>query len=77
MSQQRRYIAFSVAGVVFLIAVTTMALILKTQNWGILIMLIAPFVVFGLIRMARALERWARSDEEDWVDWTRKDEDPD
>ena len=32
---------------------------LNTQDWGILMMFVAPFAVYGLIRLGRRLAEWA------------------
>ncbi|MFW6346373.1 MAG: hypothetical protein ACOC0M_08625 [Halomonas sp.] len=35
--------------------------LINNRDWGIGLMLLAPLVVYGLMRLARALEGWARA----------------
>jgi hypothetical protein len=65
MSKRRYQIAFVTAGVVFLVVVTALALTIKTQQWGVAVMFVVPFIVYWLMKLARALENWARADEEE------------
>ncbi|GAB2710810.1 hypothetical protein [Halomonas garicola] len=34
--------------------------LINNRDWGIALMLIMPVVVYGLMRLARRLEHWAR-----------------
>ena len=34
--------------------------LINNRDWGIGLMLLAPLVVYGLMRLARGLEAWAR-----------------
>jgi len=34
--------------------------LINNRDWGIGLMLVVPFVVYGLMRLARVLEDWAR-----------------
>ncbi|MCL7941760.1 hypothetical protein M8009_15835 [Halomonas sp. ATCH28] len=35
--------------------------LINNRDWGIGLMLVVPFVVYGLMRLGRALESWARA----------------
>ncbi|MDT8879297.1 hypothetical protein RSO68_07430 [Halomonas saccharevitans] len=35
--------------------------LLNNRDWGIGLMLLTPFLVYGLMRLGRALEGWARA----------------
>ncbi|MBB3190369.1 hypothetical protein [Halomonas cerina] len=35
--------------------------LINNRDWGIGLMLLMPFVVYGLLRLGRALEGWARA----------------
>lgn len=41
--------------------VLPLAWLINTRDWGVALMLIVPFVVYGLLRLGRALESWARA----------------
>ncbi len=34
--------------------------LINDRDWGVALMLLVPFVVYGLLRLGRALEGWAR-----------------
>ncbi|WP_290649097.1 hypothetical protein [Aquisalimonas sp.] len=59
MNQHRRTIAYSTVGAAFLLVIATLAWTINSYNWGVALMLVAPFVVYGLIRLARRLDAWA------------------
>lgn len=35
--------------------------LINNRDWGIGLMLVTPFMVYGLMRLGRALEGWARA----------------
>lgn len=35
--------------------------LINNRDWGVALMLPVPFVVYGLLRLGRALECWARA----------------
>lgn len=35
--------------------------LINNRDWGVALMLLVPFVVYGLLRLGRALEAWART----------------
>ncbi|UYG07658.1 hypothetical protein [Halomonas sp. M4R1S46] len=49
----------------WLIAATAVVLplvwLINTRDWGVALMLLVPFAVYGLLRLGRALEGWART----------------
>ncbi|RTR04495.1 hypothetical protein [Halomonas nitroreducens] len=50
---------------IWLIAATGVVLplvwLINTRDWGVVLMLVVPFAVYGLLRLGRALEGWARA----------------
>jgi uncharacterized membrane protein YgaE (UPF0421/DUF939 family) len=58
----RKIIAL-VAGVVITIGVATpLGMAIKYNDWGVGLILLAPLVVWALLRMGTALERWANNE---------------
>ncbi len=57
--QRRQVIALSLLLISAIIAVSLLALGINTFDWGVALMLLAPFVVYGLIRLWRVLDSWA------------------
>ncbi|QFU00199.1 hypothetical protein FIU83_00905 [Halomonas sp. THAF5a] len=41
--------------------VLPLAWLINTRDWGIALMLLVPVVVYGLLRLGRVLEGWARA----------------
>ncbi|APE30727.1 hypothetical protein BOX17_07040 [Halomonas aestuarii] len=41
--------------------VLPLAWLINTRDWGVVLMLVVPFAVYGLLRLGRALEGWARA----------------
>lgn len=35
--------------------------LLNNRDWGVALMLLAPFVIYALMRLGRTLETWARA----------------
>ncbi len=35
--------------------------LINNRDWGVALMLVVPFVVYGLLRLGRVLEGWARA----------------
>ncbi len=44
--------------------VVPLARFINTRDWGVLLILPAPFFVYVLIRLGRMLERWVRGNSE-------------
>ena len=63
MNLTRRYAAFATMGLAFVLAMAAMAWVINNHDWGVAMMLLAPFVVWALIRMARRLDAWAQADD--------------
>ncbi|MFG6158839.1 hypothetical protein ACGTNG_08525 [Halomonas sp. 1390] len=41
--------------------VLPLAWLINTRDWGVALMLVVPFAVYGLLRLGRSLEGWARA----------------
>ncbi|MGM0693840.1 MAG: hypothetical protein ACQEUN_10635 [Pseudomonadota bacterium] len=41
--------------------VLPLAWLINSRDWGVGLMLLTPLVVYGLMRLGRALEDWART----------------
>ncbi len=62
MTTQTRFILAVVTWCLAAVAVVLpLVWLINNRDWGIGLMLLTPFVVFGLMRLARALEGWARA----------------
>ena len=59
MNQTLLYLAYAAAGLILVLVISVLAWAINSYDWGVALMLLAPFVVWGLIRLARALESWA------------------
>lgn len=60
MSNPRLIIAVAVGLAVGLAVVLPLAWLINNRDWGVGLMLAVPFIVYGLMRLARVLEAWAR-----------------
>ncbi len=58
----RKTIALIAGIVICLLVVTPFALAINRFDWGVGLILVAPLLVWLLLRMGRALERWARNE---------------
>ena len=62
MSLRTRLILAVAAWCLVAVAVVLpLAWLINNRDWGVALMLLVPFVVYGLLRLARALEGWARA----------------
>lgn len=59
MSVSRPAIAVVIGLLVSLAVIVPLAWLINTRDWGVVLMLLMPFVIYGLIRIARGLARWA------------------
>ncbi len=59
MANSRPAIALALGLLAAFAVITPLAWVINTQDWGILMMSVAPFAVYGLIRLARRLAEWA------------------
>ena len=62
MTTQTRFILAVVTwGLAAVAVVLPLVWLINNRDWGIGLMLLTPFVVYGLMRLGRALEGWARA----------------
>lgn len=62
MTTQTRLILAVMAWCLAAVAVVLpLVWLINNRDWGVALMLLVPFVVFSLLRLARALEGWARA----------------
>lgn len=62
MSRSRKAIALLTGMAVCVLAVTPFALAINRFDWGVGLLLVAPLFVWLLMRVGKALERWARNE---------------
>jgi hypothetical protein len=62
MSISRNAIALVTGIVICILAVTPFALAINRYDWGVGLILVAPVLVWLLLRVGKALERWARNE---------------
>nr|WP_299242552.1 hypothetical protein [uncultured Halomonas sp.] len=58
----RAVVAILIGGLVFLAVVIPVAWIINTKDWGVAMIFPAPFIVYGLMVLARRLDDWVRAD---------------
>jgi len=56
---RRPAIAVAVGLLVALAVITPLAWLINTRDWGILVMFVVPFAVWGMMRLGRRLADWA------------------
>ncbi|WP_404295280.1 hypothetical protein [Halomonas sp.] len=59
ISHHRPAIAVALGLLVALAVITPLAWLINTRDWGILVMFVVPFAVWGLIWLGRRLADWA------------------
>jgi hypothetical protein len=62
MNTSRHAIALLTGITVCVLAVTPFALAINYFDWGVGLLLLAPLLVWFLLRFGKALERWARKE---------------
>jgi hypothetical protein len=62
MSTARKAIALVIGIAVCALAVTPFALAINSFDWGVGLLLVAPLLVWLLLRIGKALERWANNE---------------
>lgn len=62
MSRSRQAVALIGGVALCIVAVTPFALAINRFDWGVGLILVAPLLVWLLLRVGRALERWARNE---------------
>ncbi len=61
MSRSRRALAVSLGIFLCLAVVIPLALAINRFDWGVGLILLAPLLIWGLIRSGRALDGWSRN----------------
>jgi hypothetical protein len=61
MTQRRLALAVMAWFLAALAVVLPLVWLINNRDWGVALMLLVPFVVYGLLRLGRALEGWARA----------------
>ncbi len=62
MSKLRQAVALVSGVALCILAVTPFALAINRFDWGVGLLLVAPLLVWLLLRAGKALERWARNE---------------
>jgi hypothetical protein len=62
MSISRKAIALVTGIAICILAVTPFALAINRFDWGVGLILVAPVLVWLLLRVGKVLERWARNE---------------
>ncbi|MGM0981967.1 MAG: hypothetical protein ACQEXG_00875 [Pseudomonadota bacterium] len=60
-TQTRLILAMAIWCLVAVAVMLPLVWLINNRDWGIGLMLLVPFVVYGLLRLGRALEGWARA----------------
>ncbi|CAM4181746.1 hypothetical protein VRRI112168_17075 [Vreelandella rituensis] len=61
MSRLRLVAAVGLWSLVALGVVVPLVWLINNRDWGVGLMLLVPFVVYGLMRLGRLLEAWANA----------------
>lgn len=59
MTSKRPAIALCLGLLAAVAVMLPLVWVINTQDWGILLMFVAPVAVYGLIRLGRRLAEWA------------------
>lgn len=59
--RSRLLLALAAWGLAATAAVLPLVWLIHHRDWGVGLMLLVPLVVYGLMRLGRALEGWARA----------------
>ena len=62
MSSPRQALALVVGIAVCVLVITPFALAINRYDWGVGLLLVAPVLVWLLLRAGRRLERWSRNE---------------
>lgn len=57
----RAVIAILIGAVIFLAVVVPVAWVINNKDWGVAMIFLAPFIVYGLMVLARRLDDWVRA----------------
>ncbi|CDG55362.1 hypothetical protein E0L35_17745 [Halomonas sp. ATBC28] len=61
MVRLRFVAAISLWSLVALGIVVPLVWLINNRDWGVALMLLVPFIVYGLMRLGRSLEAWANA----------------
>lgn len=61
MLRLRLVVAISLWALVALGIVVPLVWFINNRDWGVALMLLVPFIVYGLMRLGRWLEAWANA----------------
>lgn len=61
MSRLRIVLAIGLWSLAALAIVVPLVWLINNRDWGVGLMLLVPFVVYGLMRLGRLLEAWANT----------------
>ena len=61
MLRLRLVAAISLWSLVALGIVVPLVWLINNRDWGVALMLLVPFIVYGLMRLGRSLEAWANA----------------
>lgn len=59
MASPRPVLAVIIGLLVALAVIAPLAWLVHTRDWGVALILLAPFIIYGLMRLARTLADWA------------------
>ncbi len=62
-TQTRLILAVAAWCLAAVVVILPLVWLINNRDWGVALMLLAPFLVYGLMRLGRALEGWARAAE--------------
>ena len=62
MSSARQALALVVGIAICVLVITPFALAINRYDWGVGLLLVAPVLVWLLLRAGRRLERWSRNE---------------
>lgn len=63
MTQTRLILATAAWCLAAVAVILPLVWLINNRDWGVALMLLVPFLVYGLMRLGRALEGWARTSE--------------
>lgn len=61
MSRMRLVVAIILWSLVALGVIVPLVWLINNRDWGVALMVLVPFIVYGLMRLGRLLETWANT----------------
>ncbi len=61
MSRWRFVVAVTLWSLVALGIIVPLVWLINNRDWGVALMSLVPFIVYGLMRLGRRLEQWANT----------------